>query len=308
MWSGLLSTDRSARIRCLSFDSPRFRDAILGCNFRAACGLLALDIILVFGVPNITMKRNHAISLLATLAMLSALAGCRSHGSITGPGAYGTLSGTIIGVIDSVGRYLNDKSGISILLDGRVAAETDEGGIWKIQDAPVGDHTVAYQKAGYRGPKARVVSVVGEAVKQVDNSVFMIGIPHFSTSLALFTPPTLQNNGTVIGSFSSDAPNGVPIAILVLSSRSGDPDLTRHSSFDTSYTVWFGAFASGNTSHTFKFMVPYYGAAFGGVSSGDTITIRVYPYFRLSDDPSRDDSVDVYGYGSGSNVLSAIKP
>jgi hypothetical protein len=262
------------------------------------------------------MAQTHRLkpSLLrpSLLLLLILAGGCRTSETtsvVVSDGAVlGSLAGQISTIVDSMGHITTDRSVVTITLDGTPYHTTASStGAWIIDSLPPMTYSLTASASGFDAIHLRDIRLVAGAANTLWQAIFFVQPPKFVPTLDALIMPTNSTSGTLYGHFSSDAPSGVQINLLVLVSHRMDLRIEDPESYSVKYTVSLNPYTAKDSERVFTYSLSNSGSTLSWAASGDTIAIKLYPYFMLSTVPDPNGGPTYLGYGPPSNVLSAIK-
>lgn len=123
------------------------------------------------------------IQTLLSLAFIVVMFGCKNSAPVTPQGATGDLKGTV-GLYDSHGNQLADKSGVMVQAEGTsLSAISDTAGNWIIQNLPTQTYTISFSKSGYGTVKNTSFPFIGGGTVLYGNRVYLYQPVTFTISL-----------------------------------------------------------------------------------------------------------------------------
>ncbi|MDP4221188.1 MAG: carboxypeptidase-like regulatory domain-containing protein [Bacteroidota bacterium] len=128
----------------------------------------------------------HAI---LSFALLALVYGCKSSTTNAPQDVTGDLKGTV-GLVDSHGNQVADKSGVLVTAEGTtLSATSDADGNWIIHNLPTQTYTIAFSKAGYGTKKNTSFSFVGGGTVAFGDRMTLYQPLGFTVTLDSATPP-----------------------------------------------------------------------------------------------------------------------
>lgn len=243
------------------------------------------------------------------LVLLSACRTSETTSVVVSDGALlGSLRGVVSAIVDSLGHKPADLSGVDISIDGMSKhTVSNDLGAWQIDSLPPVNSSVTASLAGFDPIHIRDIKLVAGAANILGTSCSFIQPPKFVPQLEALIMPTASAAGTLYGHFSGSVSAGVVTNLFVIVSHRRDLHIEDPQSYEVSYTVPINPYPASDTTRNFTYGISATGNTVSKAKTGDTISLRVYPYYLLVTEPDGNGGSKMLGYGQPSNVLSGIK-
>jgi hypothetical protein len=225
----------------------------------------------------------------------------------------GNLLGKIGGLMDSMGVWQTDLSGVTVEAVGSgITAQSDSKGYWELKNLSTRTYDLKFSKPEYMDYYQIGYSFLGGATSQNNQQCILVMPPHFTMIFDGMTV-AINGKGMLAGSLFTHCTGSVPtfgpvnIAIWAVFGATPNIDLNDNSTFIArisnssgvltdapSSSLMYSSWAINDTAH---------------FHSGQTVFCRLYPFIYTTNYFNLDTRQTIYqGQAAGSNVLSQILP
>jgi len=258
------------------------------------------------------MKSKYFIVvLLAVIAF-----GCKDSSTSASNEVTGTLRGTVQ-LVNENGLGEHNNSGVLIQCeDFPYSTYSDSSGRWELNDLPTRTYSLSFSKTGYSTWKNTSFGFIAGGIVNYGKTT-LSKPPEFTFILDALTAPskgvwdTSLNRfddvpGTIYGHTSANNPGkGFTAAIVFIVSRKPVMDIYDESTYRAVGVSYSTNGGMQDSILNVELQVRYYN--FPELKPGDTFYVQGYPangsgsYYDIKTDKDI-----LFGYGQGSNVLSAV--
>ncbi|HET9135477.1 MAG TPA: hypothetical protein VFO76_02475 [Candidatus Kapabacteria bacterium] len=223
----------------------------------------------------------------------------------------GNLVGQIYALMDSVGNWQSDLSGVTVEAVGSgITAQSDSKGYWELKNLPTRTYDLKFSKPGYVDYYQTGYSFLGGASSMDNGTVYLIMQPRFTITFDGMTVALSkgQLQGSLFAHCSGNAPDITAHNICALAVFGSTPtiDVNDNSTYITLVNVGSTPTDVPSKSLTYLNWYVYDTTLF---HSGQTVYCRLYPFLYTTSYVDIDHHQTIYqGQGIGSNVLSQILP